>query len=195
MLFISVIRKRSSNFGYLVWGVFKLGGCGIFVQWTRFLYMIYIWSYYSEFCSIYVGYTSACSKFWSFSQIKKVVNLSITHYHEWFYIFRSTVELENFQNLILAYASKRHSYSPPVYRVRNRLAALDHNGHVERPLMTNKDGSSRYVWEKQKGQSKVINPITWTSREHTTKTHKNINHINNKKTKKHEQHRSPMKWG
>lgn len=50
----------------------------------------------------------------------------------------------NFQNLILTYASKRHSYRPPVYSVRNRVAALDHNGHVERHLMTNKDGSSRW---------------------------------------------------
>ncbi|XP_063405831.1 uncharacterized protein LOC134689792 [Mytilus trossulus] len=33
---------------------------------------------------------------------------------------RSTSDLESFQNLILAYTSKRHAYTPPVYRVRNR---------------------------------------------------------------------------
>jgi hypothetical protein len=60
-----------------------------------------------------------------------------------FYYFRSTAELENFQNLILMYASKRHSYTPPAYRCRNLLAALDHNGHIDREVMTNKDGSIR----------------------------------------------------
>ncbi|XP_052715271.1 uncharacterized protein LOC128188330 [Crassostrea angulata] len=57
---------------------------------------------------------------------------------------RSTAELENFQNLILVYASKRYSYGPPTYRARNRLAALDHNGHLERETKINKDGSVRY---------------------------------------------------
>lgn len=42
------------------------------------------------------------------------------------------------------YSSKRHSYSPPVYRARNRLAALDHNSHAEREVMKNKDGSLRW---------------------------------------------------
>jgi hypothetical protein len=37
--------------------------------------------------------------------------------------FRSTSELENFQNLILKYASKRNSYKPTAYRARNELAA------------------------------------------------------------------------
>ncbi|XP_055997869.1 uncharacterized protein LOC125647150 [Ostrea edulis] len=57
---------------------------------------------------------------------------------------RSTAELENFQNLILMYASKRNSYSPPMYRARNRLSALDHNAHIERAVMSNKDGSLRW---------------------------------------------------
>jgi hypothetical protein len=55
--------------------------------------------------------------------------------------FRSTSELENFQNLILKYASKRNSYKTPAYRVRNELAALDHNAHCGRAVMTNKDGT------------------------------------------------------
>jgi len=38
---------------------------------------------------------------------------------------------------------QRHSYRPPAYRCRNLLAALDHNGHTERPVLTNKDGTVR----------------------------------------------------
>ncbi|XP_071141350.1 uncharacterized protein [Mytilus edulis] len=57
---------------------------------------------------------------------------------------RSTAELENFQNLILKYASKRHSFNPVSYRARNLLAALDNNAHCQRQMMVNKDGSTRY---------------------------------------------------
>ncbi|XP_071152334.1 uncharacterized protein [Mytilus edulis] len=57
---------------------------------------------------------------------------------------RSTSDLESFQNLILAYTSKRHAYTPPVYQVRNRLAALDHNIHVGRPSLTKNDGTPRW---------------------------------------------------
>jgi len=57
--------------------------------------------------------------------------------------FRSTSELENFHNLILKYASKRNSYKPPAYPARNGLAALDHNAHCGRTIMTNKDGTIR----------------------------------------------------
>lgn len=60
--------------------------------------------------------------------------------------YRSTAELENFQNLILMYASKRHSYRPPTYRCKNLLAALDHNMHSSRSVLTNKDGTVRYVF-------------------------------------------------
>lgn len=72
----------------------------------------------------------------------------VQHFHKLFCIiftphYRSTAELENFQNLILMYASKRHSYTPPVYQCRNILAALDHNGHLDRTVITNKDGSVR----------------------------------------------------
>ena len=56
---------------------------------------------------------------------------------------RSTAELENFQNQILMYAAKRFAYTPPVYRVRNLLAALDYNEHVDRPGHVNADGSKR----------------------------------------------------
>ncbi|XP_076084720.1 uncharacterized protein LOC143055456 [Mytilus galloprovincialis] len=56
---------------------------------------------------------------------------------------RSTAELENFQNVILKYASKRHSYGPSTYNARNQLAAIDHNAHCERKVVTNKDGTKR----------------------------------------------------
>ncbi|CAC5421377.1 unnamed protein product [Mytilus coruscus] len=56
----------------------------------------------------------------------------------------STAKLENFQNLILKNASKRHSFNPVSYRARNLLAALDNNAHSHRQMMVNKDGSTRY---------------------------------------------------
>ena len=58
------------------------------------------------------------------------------------FVGRSTSEIEVFNNLILAYASKRHAYSPPVYRARNLLAAMDHNVHQDRPVLTRADGST-----------------------------------------------------
>ena len=57
--------------------------------------------------------------------------------------YRSTPELANFQNLIRKYASKRNSYKPPAFRAENDLAALDHNAHCGRAVMTNKDGTIR----------------------------------------------------
>lgn len=61
---------------------------------------------------------------------------------------RSTASLENFQNLILKYSSKRHSYTPPVYRARNLVAALDHNANCDREAAKRKDGSLRFVFSK-----------------------------------------------
>ncbi|XP_052684568.1 uncharacterized protein LOC128190849 [Crassostrea angulata] len=82
---------------------------------------------------------------------------------------RSTSELENFQNLILVYSSKRHSYSPPVYRARNRLAALDHNSHAEREVMKNKDGSLRWQRSYNKKTSR------WSV--HPVKVEKNYSYV------------------
>ncbi|KAL3858299.1 hypothetical protein ACJMK2_012893 [Sinanodonta woodiana] len=56
----------------------------------------------------------------------------------------STAELENFQNLILMYASKRIAYRPPTYRSRNLLTAIYHNRHINRPSNVNRDGTLRY---------------------------------------------------
>ena len=43
------------------------------------------------------------------------------------------------------YAAKRYAYTPPVYRVRNLLAAIDHNKHADRPKAVKKDRSVRYM--------------------------------------------------
>lgn len=59
------------------------------------------------------------------------------------YLYSGTSELESFQEQILMYAAKRFAYSPPVYRARNELAALDHNANYGRPALLNKDGTKR----------------------------------------------------
>ncbi|XP_028298168.1 uncharacterized protein LOC114460470 [Gouania willdenowi] len=58
--------------------------------------------------------------------------------------FRSTAELESFHNHILMYASKRFSFSPPVYAARAMLAGLDYNYHIHRLPKKNNDGSIQY---------------------------------------------------
>lgn len=58
-------------------------------------------------------------------------------------IFRSTADLEGFHQHLLMYCSKRFAYTPPVYRARNRFAALDHNMNVDRPVQRSKDGKIR----------------------------------------------------
>ncbi|XP_014666614.1 PREDICTED: uncharacterized protein LOC106808411 [Priapulus caudatus] len=68
--------------------------------------------------------------------------------------FRSTSALEVFHNHILMYCAKRFAYTPPVYRARNLLAALDHNVHLDRPLLKNKEGSVVYArhYNKKSGR-------------------------------------------
>jgi len=44
------------------------------------------------------------------------------------------------------YAAKRFAYSPPVYRTRVLLAALDYNNHNHRQPARNKDGHKMYVF-------------------------------------------------
>ncbi|KAK0142690.1 hypothetical protein N1851_019380 [Merluccius polli] len=58
--------------------------------------------------------------------------------------FRSTAELESFHNHILMYASKRFSFTPPVYSARTLLAGLDYNYNVHRPVQRKSDGSIGY---------------------------------------------------
>ena len=57
---------------------------------------------------------------------------------------RSTADLEGFHQHILMYCSKRFSYSPPVYRCQNLLAALDNNMNLGRDVIVNKHGTQRY---------------------------------------------------
>ncbi|KAK3089924.1 hypothetical protein FSP39_007669, partial [Pinctada imbricata] len=58
--------------------------------------------------------------------------------------FRSTAELENFHTHILMYAAKRFAYTPPVYKARSQLAAIDYNEHIERPAALTKEGKKIY---------------------------------------------------
>ncbi|XP_070176774.1 uncharacterized protein [Littorina saxatilis] len=58
--------------------------------------------------------------------------------------FRSTADLEVFHQHILMYCAKRYAYTPPVYRIRNVLAALDHNFHLGRSVKTKPDGQIQY---------------------------------------------------
>lgn len=57
--------------------------------------------------------------------------------------FRSIADLERFHQHLLMYCSKRFAYTPPVYRMRNLIAAIDHNEHVDRETQLNNDGSTR----------------------------------------------------
>lgn len=59
---------------------------------------------------------------------------------------RTTADIEGFHQLILMYCAKRFAYTPPVYRARNILAAIDHNMHCDRPMVHHKDGSLRYCF-------------------------------------------------
>ncbi|XP_049896068.1 uncharacterized protein LOC126387584, partial [Epinephelus moara] len=55
--------------------------------------------------------------------------------------FRTTLDLESFQNHILMYDGKRFAYSPPVYEARTLLAAIDYNYHNNRPAALNSEGN------------------------------------------------------
>ncbi|XP_061580826.1 uncharacterized protein LOC133446766 [Cololabis saira] len=73
-----------------------------------------------------------------------------------FITFRTTSDLENFQNHILMYAGKRFSYTPAVYHTRTLLAAIDYNCHNGRLPARNKDGHKiyrRYYNKKSKSWS------------------------------------------
>ncbi|XP_070564224.1 uncharacterized protein [Ptychodera flava] len=72
--------------------------------------------------------------------VKIVMNKQFLNKVEYLINFRHTAELESFQQNILMYSGKRFAYTPPVYRARNRLAAIDHNVHNGRPIKKNKKG-------------------------------------------------------
>ncbi|KAM4544085.1 uncharacterized protein V3H82_021887 [Fundulus diaphanus] len=58
--------------------------------------------------------------------------------------FRTTSDLESFQNHLLMYSSKRHAYTPFVYKTRTLLAAIDYNKHNRRLPARNLDGQKIY---------------------------------------------------
>ncbi|XP_062568780.1 uncharacterized protein LOC134230925 [Saccostrea cucullata] len=101
---------------------------------------------------------------------KNVLDKRFLNNNHYYLNFRNTADLEIFNNHILMYASKRISYSPPVYRARNILAALDYNYAVDLPTATHKDGAPRYfrTYSKKSGR--------WTVFERKVK--KTYSHIN-----------------
>ncbi|KAK7130436.1 hypothetical protein R3I93_019927 [Phoxinus phoxinus] len=62
------------------------------------------------------------------TQVKKFIN------------FRTTSDLESFQNHILMYAAKRMSYTPFIYKTRTLLAAIDYNKDNRRLPAFNREG-------------------------------------------------------
>ncbi|KAK1891048.1 S-adenosylmethionine decarboxylase proenzyme [Dissostichus eleginoides] len=83
--------------------------------------------------------------------------------------FRSTADLESFNNHILMYASKRFSFSPTVYAARTLLAGLDYNHQIHRPAKRKEDGSIQY--------GKLYNKRSRAWRLHTLKVEKNYSYI------------------
>ncbi|KAI8502456.1 hypothetical protein Bbelb_200440 [Branchiostoma belcheri] len=76
--------------------------------------------------------------------------------------FRTTSDLESFQNHLLMYASKRYAFSPPVYEARCQLAALDYNEHKDRAVWKAKDGHIKYKRRFQKKSEPLeVNTITF----------------------------------
>ncbi|XP_063067340.1 uncharacterized protein LOC134458876 [Engraulis encrasicolus] len=83
--------------------------------------------------------------------------------------FRTTSDLENFQNHILMYASKRMAYTPLVYKTRTLLAAIDYNKHNRRAPAVSKTGHKMYRRSYNKKSS------SWSV--HTVKEKKQYSYI------------------
>lgn len=58
--------------------------------------------------------------------------------------FRSTSDLETFQNHLLMYVSKSCAFRPSIYEARTLLAALDYNHHHKRPPRMSGEGKKIY---------------------------------------------------
>ena len=65
--------------------------------------------------------------------------------------FRSTAVIENFNDLILKYASKRIAYKNQAYRGRMHLAALDYSHHKDREVRRNAKGET--IWKRKYNKS------------------------------------------
>ncbi|XP_065068067.1 uncharacterized protein LOC135693488 isoform X2 [Rhopilema esculentum] len=68
--------------------------------------------------------------------------------------FRHTGQLEVFHNHLLMYCPKRVFFNYPAYKVRNRLALIDHNHHCNRLQARNENGDLLYSrrWSKKAGR-------------------------------------------
>jgi len=65
--------------------------------------------------------------------------------------FRSTSVIENFNNLILKYASKRIPYRFSAYEARNQVAALDYSHNKDREYKVDKNGA--FIWKRKYNKS------------------------------------------
>uniref|UniRef100_A0A8W8M4P9 Uncharacterized protein n=1 Tax=Magallana gigas TaxID=29159 RepID=A0A8W8M4P9_MAGGI len=88
---------------------------------------------------------------------KIVLDKRFLHNIPYYLNFRSTAELESYHNHMLMYSSKRYAYTPPVYRARSILAALDYNENVNREPIMNRDGTIRLqrTYNKKSGRWSV----------------------------------------
>ncbi|XP_065070312.1 uncharacterized protein LOC135695242 [Rhopilema esculentum] len=68
--------------------------------------------------------------------------------------FRHTGMIENFNSMLLKYASKRNAYDYPYFKTRMALAAIDHNIHLNRPLAITKDGKQCFKRKYNKNSRK-----------------------------------------
>ncbi|XP_029948188.1 uncharacterized protein LOC115388988 isoform X2 [Salarias fasciatus] len=91
------------------------------------------------------------------TQVKKFIN------------FRSTSDLESFQNHVMMYTAKRMSYTLDIYKARTCLAAIDYNKHNRRGPARNKDGHKMY--------RKSYNKKTTTWSVYTMKEKKSYSYI------------------
>lgn len=71
---------------------------------------------------------------------------------------------------------QRISYSRPVYRARNILAALDYNLSVDLPTDTRKDGTTRYLrtYSKKTGRWTVVQRKTKKTYSHVSEMMRKI---------------------
>ena len=68
--------------------------------------------------------------------------------------FRHTGMIENFNSMLMKYASKRNAYDYPYFKTRMALAAIDHNIHLNRPLAITQDGKQCFKRKYNKNSRK-----------------------------------------
>ncbi|XP_006137905.1 uncharacterized protein LOC102457766 isoform X2 [Pelodiscus sinensis] len=76
----------------------------------------------------------------------------------YFLQFRSTFDLEQFQQHVHMYATKRFEYTYPVYRARCFLAAIDYNMHLNRQTMHNQQNQLIYrrIYHRKSGRWTLV---------------------------------------